>query len=81
MFFSNIVNRLFKNDKGIMIVSIILGLGIASLFKKTCVGDGCIIIKTLPVSDIQEKTYRFDNKCYKYDAYSSKCKKSAIKII
>ena len=80
MFFVNIVNKLFKNKQGIIIVSIILGLGIASLFKQTCIGDGCVIIKTLPSSEIQEKTYRFDDKCYKYEAYSSKCKKDTIKI-
>ena len=78
--FSNIVNKLFKNDQGIILVSIILGLGIASLFKQTCIGNGCVIIKSLPSSNIQQKTYRFDDKCYKYNAYSSKCNKNTIKV-
>jgi hypothetical protein len=71
--FSNIIDNLFKTNRGKIIVSIVLGLGLASLFKKTCVGDGCIVIKSLPPDKIQGNTYRHDEKCYKYKAHSSKC--------
>ena len=78
--FSNIINNLFKTDKGKILVSIILGIGLASLFKKTCIGDGCIIIKTLSPDVIQMNTYRHDDKCYKYKAKSAKCTDNNISV-
>jgi len=78
--FSNIINNLFKTDKGKILVSIILGIGLASLFKKTCIGDGCIIIKTLSPDVIQMNTYRHDEKCYKYKAKSAKCTDNNISV-
>jgi hypothetical protein len=77
---SNIINKLFKNKNGIIVVSIILGLGLASIFKKTCVGDGCIIIKSLPPDEVQANTYRHDDKCYKYKAHSSKCTDNDVSV-
>jgi len=76
--FSTLSNRLFKSKEGIIITSIILGLGLASLFKQTCVGKGCVIVKTLPPDEIQSNIYRFDEKCYKYKAHSSKCEENSI---
>ena len=70
---SNLMKKLFNDKYGKIIVSIILGLGIASLFKKTCVGEGCVIIKSVSPEIIQKNTYRYDDKCYKYKAYDSKC--------
>jgi hypothetical protein len=78
--FSNIIDNLFNTNRGKIIVSIILGLGIASLFKKTCVGDGCIVIKSLSPDMIQANTYRHDDKCYKYKAHSSKCSDKNIPV-
>ena len=78
--FSNIIDNLFKTERGKIFVSIVLGLGLASIFKKTCVGDGCIIIKSLSPENIQANTYRHDTKCYKYKAHSSKCTDKNIEI-
>jgi hypothetical protein len=78
--FSNIINNLFKTDRGKILVSIILGIGIASLFKKTCIGDGCIIIKTLPPDVINMNIYRHDEKCYKYKPTSSKCTDKNVSV-
>ena len=78
--FSGIVNRLFKSKEGIIITSIILGFGLASLFKQTCVGKGCVIVKTLPPDEIQSNIYRFDDKCFKYKAHPSKCNENSIEI-
>ena len=56
-----------------LIVSIILGLGIASLFKKVCEGRNCIIIKGPSVSEIESSTYKFNNKCYEYKSHKASC--------
>ena len=56
-----------------LIVSIILGLGIASLFKKVCEGRNCIIIKGPSTSEIESNTYKFNNKCYEYKSHKTSC--------
>jgi hypothetical protein len=68
---TNVVNRVMDNSLGSIIVSIILGFGLACLFKQTCTGDQCIIIKSPPIDTT--KIYGFDNKCYKYKSAASKC--------
>ena len=42
-----IVDRLFKNKSGMILISIIWGLGLAALFKKVCKGRNCVIVKVL----------------------------------
>ena len=56
-----------------LIVSIILGLGIASLFKKVCEARNCIIIKGPSTTEIESSTYKFNNKCYEYKSQKTTC--------
>ena len=77
---TKLIDRLFKNKYGKIIVSIILGLGLASVFKKTCVGDGCVIVKAVSPDIVQKNIYRYDDKCYKYKAYETKCDKDNIEV-
>jgi hypothetical protein len=60
-----------NHPMGGLIVSIILGLGLAALFRRSCEGQQCVIVKS-PVVDTN-KIYGFDNKCYKYKSEASKC--------
>jgi hypothetical protein len=54
-------------------LSIILGLGIASLFRTVCKDKNCIIFKAPPLDDIKDKVYKYNDKCYKYNPVSVKC--------
>ena len=54
----NMLKRLLSIDSGKIVVSCILGLGLASLFKKVCVDDNCLIIKTDP-------NWKEENKIFK----------------
>ena len=56
-----------------IIVSIILGLGIATLFRRACEGRNCIIIKGKSTADVEKNSYRYKDKCYKYKSVSAKC--------
>jgi len=67
------INNLLKNNMTKIVISCILGLGLASLFKKICVNDNCLIIKSPP--DIEGKIFKYKNKCYKYKAKSVMCPK------
>ena len=55
------------------IISIVLGLGLASLFRKSCKGDNCVKFMAPPLKELETDTYLYGDNCYKYEAKSSKC--------
>ena len=73
-------HKLIRSKVGIIIISIIWGLGISCLFRKVCHGKDCIIIKAPVPSEVQKYTYSFNKKCYKYNPYTVKCGNSKVII-
>jgi len=67
------INKLLSNDFGCNVISCILGLGLASLFKKICVDDNCLIIKSSSDWDIENKIFQNNNKCFKFKTERTKC--------
>ena len=61
---------------GRMLMSIILGFGLASLFRKVCTGSNCIIYHAPPLEEIKDKTFKYDNKCYQFTTNNIVCDKS-----
>ena len=75
------MNRLIKSmnsETGRIIISIIWGLGLAALFRKVCVGRNCIVIKGPNSKEIKKRIYKYNDKCYKYTPYATKCGKKSI---
>jgi len=70
-FFDNITS----DKNGRIIISIIWGLGLATLFRRVCNDRNCIVIKGPKPIEMDNKVFRFDSKCYKYKAEATKCKK------
>ena len=65
------VNRVVQNimytDRGRFILSIILGLGLASIFRKFCEGKQCYSFIGPKQHEIRDQIFSFDsanNKCY-----------------
>lgn len=58
---------------GQMLISIILGIGLASLFRKVCIDKNCIIFNGPIISEFDGKTYKYGEKCYKYSLNPDKC--------
>tara|TARA_B110000908_G_C10153582_1_gene402559 strand:+ start:723 stop:965 length:243 start_codon:yes stop_codon:yes gene_type:complete len=69
------LTSLLENNKGKIIISIIWGLGLATLFRKVCKGRSCIVIKGPNPEDLNNKVYTHDNKCFKYKYESTICSK------
>ena len=67
------LGKFFHSETGKHMLSIILGLGVASLFRKVCKEKNCIIFKAPPLEDVNDKNYKYDNKCYKYNPIAVKC--------
>ena len=64
---------MFDSDRQKIILSIILGFGIATLFRKVCKYRNCIIYRSPPINDIENSIYKYKEKCYKYKTQKSEC--------
>lgn len=69
---SSIVEKLMSNESVSIFVSIILGLGLASLFRKVCTNN-CIVIQSPPLEDLNKYYYKIENNCFKYDPVYVEC--------
>jgi len=65
--------RLLYTDLGRIFISIILGLGLATLFRKVCTDKSCIRFNGPIISDLEDKIYKHGEKCYKYSTRTDKC--------
>ncbi len=64
---------LIDSGFGSVIISGVLGLGLAALFQKACKDNNCVIIKGPAYKDIKDKIYIHDGKCIVYKPESSSC--------
>ena len=62
--------KFVHTQTGKYIMSILLGFGLASLFRTVCKGAGCLQFYAAPLDEIKDKIYKHDNKCYKYTTKS-----------
>jgi len=72
-----------ETNVGTIIISIILGLGLATLFKRACKGNKCIVINSPSKEKVDDKLFQYkgDKTCYKYDSYITKCDKEIKETI
>ena len=75
--------RLLHSSLGKIIISILIGLGLATLFRKVCNDKNCIQFNGPIIGDIEDKTFKHGDKCYKYTTESDKCDstKRIVKVI
>ena len=71
MYLSKFVN----SETGKYLMSVLLGLGLATFFRRMCSGKNCVISKAPPLEEIEDKIYKFDGKCYKLEKNAKKCAK------
>jgi len=67
---------IFKSRIGIIIISIIWGLGLSTLFRKACQGRHCqVIVYNGPdPNEIKDTYYEYiDGQCYQYYPFMTKC--------
>lgn len=62
-----------NSGKGKIILSILLGFGIATLFRKACKDRNCLVFNAPSINKIQNKIFGFNNKCYKYAEKNATC--------
>ena len=70
------LSKFIHTETGKYVMSILLGLGIATFFREICKGRNCIVFHAPPLEEVENKIYKYENKCYKYNAISTKCDKN-----
>ena len=70
------VKRLIHSGFGKIIIPVLLGLGLATMFRRVCKDKNCIVFKAPGIKDIEEKTFSHNGKCYQYKHKSESCSNS-----
>jgi len=65
--------RLLNTTLGRFLISILLGLGLATMFRKACTDKNCITFHGPVLSEFSGKVYKHGSKCYQYSLHPEKC--------
>jgi hypothetical protein len=66
------IHRLFYDKTGQIVVSALFGLALALIFRRVC-KDNCVVYYAPNIKDVENKTFKLEDVCYKYNAYAAKC--------
>ena len=66
------LQTILRSDYGKIIISIILGFGLSTLFRKSCKDKQCLKFKG-PPPDLKNNIYKHDDKCYQFNPKSIEC--------
>lgn len=70
------IAEILKTQVGMIIVSVIWGLGLSTLFRKACQGRKCQVIVYSGPDPVEVKNTYYDygnGQCYQYHPFLSKC--------
>ena len=69
------IKRLLYSEFSSIIISFILGLGLATLFRKECENGKCHIYHAPDELSDSTNIYKFNNKCFKINPIAGTCNK------
>ena len=67
------LEKFVHSQTGKFMMSILLGFGLASLFRTVCKGKNCLVFNAPHLDQIQDKIYKSGEKCVKYSHMPTKC--------
>jgi len=71
------LGKFVHTETGKYLMSILLGFGLASLFRTICKDQNCLIFHAPPLDNFKDKIYKNNGKCIKYNPIATKCKANA----
>jgi hypothetical protein len=74
------IQKFMHDNNAKYLISILIGLGIATIFRKACKNDDCYTFKGPYTTEIHDSIYSFNNKCYKFVPKNIKCKSKEKQI-
>ena len=70
--FKNLQN-IIKTPTGKLVVAVILGVGLATLFRRSCEEKACIKFKAPNPAEITANAYKHGELCYKFVPVTKEC--------
>jgi hypothetical protein len=67
------LQKIIQSNYGKWIISIILGFGLSTLFRKSCKDKECLQFKGPSMDKIKGNVYKHENKCYQFNPVSIEC--------
>jgi hypothetical protein len=67
------LRRLIYSEVGKYVMSILLGLGLATLFRKVCNDRSCLVFHAPHINKIKGQIFDFDGKCYTFQEKAERC--------
>ena len=65
------IKKFISSRSGVIIISIILGLGLSTLFRMSCTSRSCLVYKAPDFSE--KKIIKYNDKCYKPEEKMETC--------
>ena len=67
--------NILKNEYSKIVLGILLGIGLACIFRCACNGRKCIVYKAPKPQEVENNIYAHEDKCYEYKTVSTQCVK------
>ena len=61
-----IFRKLINSENGRILLSIILGLGLSAIFKKSCDSRSCLVFESPPLEELRENVYEYNKKSRRF---------------
>ena len=75
------LKEIINSVRGKYVLSLLLGLGLATLFRKACKDRNCLVFKAPSMADIKGKIFGYNNKCYEYKERNTTCQNKPENVI
>lgn len=67
------IKRILYFPHSEIILAILLGFGLATLFRKTCGNKSCLVYKGPSLDEIKNNVYTIGDSCYKFVPNQTQC--------
>ena len=75
------IKQLIYSKYGKILLSVILGIGLASLFNISCNERSCYRYIAPDTNKIEQAIWQYNNQCYKYSLETTTCKTNGKKQV
>jgi len=65
------IKNFLESKSGVFLLSVILGLGLACIFKMSCDSESCLVYKAPDYSE--KKIIKYNDKCYEAHEHMETC--------
>ena len=67
------IQQFIRSHIGKLVIAMIIGFGLSTLFRKTCKDKQCLQFKGPPLKDVDGQDYAYNDKCYQFKPNPIKC--------